>query len=101
MATYKELLSAAENPDLTLRIRVAVMIAAERIRSEAPGTDNHAWRMQWAQDAFKDPDSMIRSMMSTVLAQNVGMPVADIVKMSDEAVQGSVDKAINVFATGA
>lgn len=100
MATYDEILTAAENAALSRKIRVAIMVAADKIRAEPASTANHVHRLQWAQDAFADPDSNTRRFLSTVLVQNRSAQIAQIVAMSDDQVQAAVDVAIDLFATG-
>lgn len=55
MATYDELLLAAEDAGLNKKIRVACIIAAEAIRTEVVGATNHANRMLWAKAVFQNP----------------------------------------------
>ncbi len=100
MATYFELLTAAENSDLNRRIRVAVIVAAEIIRTEPSGTPNNANRLKWARDTFLDPDTAARRIMPAVLAQNRAATLAQIVGADDAAVQTAVNAAVDVFATG-
>ena len=100
MATYYEILSATENAALSRKIRVAVMVAADKIRAEPAVTVNHIYRLRWAQDAFADPDAQTRQFISTVLVQNRAAPIAQILTMGDDSVQQAVDLAIDVFATG-
>ena len=98
MATYFELLTASENSDLRNRIRVAVVVAAETIRTENPATANHTERLAWAKGAFASPDAAAETMMWPVLAQNKAAAYAAIVGASDASVQSAVDAAVNVFA---
>lgn len=100
MATYDELLTASENPALVKHIRVACMIAAEAIRTEAAGTTNHANRLIWAKAAFADPVTVGQRMVWAVLAQNAGAALASITGASDATVQTAVNAAVDVFATG-
>lgn len=97
MATYAELLEAAENPTLKNRIRVAVVVAAEIIRTEADTVEFHAERMAWAKDAFKNPDANAADMLWAVLAQNRTAPLASIVGADDATVQTAVNAAVNAF----
>lgn len=101
MATYFELLTAAENSDLSRRIRVAVIVAAEKIRTESGATPNNANRRAWARETFLDPDTAAKRIMPAVLAQNRAATLAQIVGANDADVQTAVDAAVDVFATGA
>ena len=101
MATYAELLTATENGTLRNKVRVAIVIAAEKIRTEAGSVTNHANRLLWAKGAFADPDGTTGRMLWAVLAQNQTTPIASILGASDAAVQTAVDAAVDVFANGA
>lgn len=101
MATYQELLTAAENPDLNNRIRVACIVAAETIRTELVGVTNHANRMIWAKAVFANPGAEAQRMMWAVLAQNRALALAALTGANDAAVQAAVNAAVDVFATGA
>lgn len=98
MATYDELLTAAQNAALNNRLRVAVIVAAEKVRVEDVATANHAARLAWAKSVFGNPDTEARRMLWAVLAQNRAFTVAQIVGADDTAVQTAVDAAVNVFA---
>ena len=101
MATYAELLTAAENDALTKRVRVAVVVAAEKIRVESTGTTNHANRLTWARQVFIDPAGVTQRMLWAVLAQNRAVALASIIAADDATVQTAVDAAVDVFAVGA
>lgn len=55
MATYAELLQAAEHSGLRNKIRVACFVAAEIVRTELNTTANHANRLVWAKRVFENP----------------------------------------------
>lgn len=98
MATYAELLQAAGNSDLLARIRVACIVSAEQIRTEAGATANHAQRMVWAKAVFENPEREALRMLWAVLAQNRSATLSQIINATDAAVQTAVDAAVNVFA---
>lgn len=100
MATYAELLTLSENPDLFAKVRVACWVAADTVRAEADTVPNHANRVIWAKSVFENPDRVATNMMCAVLAQNRAASVATIQAASDALVQTAVDAAINVFAQG-
>jgi hypothetical protein len=100
MATYAELLTASSNEVLINKIRVAVVIAAETVRTEAGTTPKHAERLVWAKQVFANPDAEARRMIWAVLAQNKAVTLAAIIGATDAAVQTAVDAAVDVFATG-
>lgn len=99
MATYAELLTASENEALRQKIRVAVVIAAETVRTESAATTNHALRLAWAKDVYQNPDNHVRQMIWAVLAQNKGATLGQITGAADATVQTAVDAAVDVFAT--
>lgn len=101
MATYAEILTASENATLRSKIRVAVVIAAEVVRTESGATANHANRLAWAKGVFQGPDDEARRMVWAVLAQNSALTLAQITGASDAQVQTAVNNAVDVFATGA
>lgn len=100
MATYAELLTASENDALRQKIRVAVVVAAETIRTELSSVPNNANRLKWAKSVFEGPDAVAQRMIWAVLAQNRAATLAQITGASDTDVQTAVDAAVNVFATG-
>ena len=101
MATYDELLQTNANTGLVNKVRVAVVVAATNIMTEADTTTNHANRMLWAKTVFTDPALAGQKMMWPVLAQNKAATLAQIVAADDATVQTKVDAAVNVFANGA
>lgn len=100
MATYDELLLAAEDAGLNKKIRVACVIAAEAIRMEAAGITNHANRLLWAKAVFQNPPAEAGRMVWAVLAKNQGATLAAITGASDATVQTAVSAAVDVFAIG-
>lgn len=99
MATYAELLTASENDALLRKIRVACIVAAEKVRTEAVDVPNHANRLVWAKAVFQDPTAEATRMTWAVLAQNRAFTLAQITGADDATVQSAVDAAVNVFAT--
>jgi hypothetical protein len=98
MATYAELLQAADDATLQNKIKVACFVAAETVRTESAGVANHVERLKWAQKVFFDPGTEANRMIWAVLAQNRAFTLAQITGASDSAVQTAVDAAVNVFA---
>jgi hypothetical protein len=100
MATYAELLVASENDTLKNKVRVACVIAAEKVRTAATPPTNQAARLTWARKAF-DPDQnavVTKAMLWAILAQNATLTLAQITGASDAAVQTAVDAAVDAFA---
>lgn len=100
MATYAEILQASENDVLRNKVRVACVIAAEVVRTEAPAVANHANRLIWAKSVYISPEAVTQRMLWAVLAQNAAATLAAITGATDAAVQTAVNNAIDVFATG-
>lgn len=100
MATYSELLLASENEILRNKGKVACVIAAEAIRTEAGTVTNNANRRIWARQVLKNPDGDVTPMVWAVLAQNASATLAAIVGASDTQVQSAVNAAVDVLAQG-
>jgi len=98
MATYFELVEASNNSPLITRIQVACAVAAEKIRTEAEATPNHANRVKWAKEAFEDPGQAAKGILWSVLAQNRAATLAVILGASDALVQTAVDAAVDAVA---
>ena len=98
MANYAELLQASVNDVLRQKIRVACVIAAEKVRIEAETVPKHTERLAWAKAVFANPETEGNRMIWAVLAQNSSATLASITGASDSLVQTAVDAAVNVFA---
>lgn len=95
MATYAELFELRVNSELKNKITVAIIVAAESIRSETTPT---APRLAWAKGAFENPAAEADRMMMAILAANKDATPAAITGAADAAIQTQVDEAVNVFA---
>ena len=100
MATYAELFGLQNDTDLSNRVAVAVVVAAETIRTEATETENHANRLLWAARVFQAPLAEGQRVYWAVLAANRAAPAAQITGASDAAIQTNVDAVVNLFAVG-
>ena len=100
MATYIEIRGLFGNSELRLLAEVACIVSAETIRLEDPSTDNHANRLLWAKAAFRNPRQIRDQMLMALLASNKDATVANILAVTDEAMQTLVDAAVDVFADG-
>lgn len=102
MATYEELYSLMTGQSgLRNRVAVAILVAAEAIRSETVETQNHANRLVWAAEAFGNPKGFASKHFMAVLAANKDVSVESIVAVSDAVLQSAVDGVVDLFATGA
>lgn len=99
MATYSELLGASSNDVLRQKVRVACVIAAEKVRVEVSTATNHANRIAWAKAVYANPEVEGNRMVWAVLAQNATATLAAIIGASDATVQTAVDAAVDVFAS--
>ncbi len=100
MATYDDLFGLRFDTALKNKVTVACVIAAEAIREEDAGTDNHANRLVWAKATFERPGSIAQNMLWALLAANKDADLAVITGASDAAIQTKVDDAVDLFATG-
>jgi hypothetical protein len=96
MATYAELLLASEDETLRNKVRVALFIAAENVRSDASPPGNQAARLVWAKSVFTTGGD-VSAMMRALLAQNSAASLATILAASDATVLTAVEAAIDVF----
>jgi len=98
MATYLELLGVSQDETLNKKVRVAVIIAAEAIRTDGTPPTNQAQRLLWAKSVFENPDAEAKRMVWAVLAANKDATTAQITGATDALVQTNVDAAVDVFA---
>jgi hypothetical protein len=97
-ATYTELLSAFEHIGLRQKIRVAITVAADKIRADASPPTNQAKRLKWAAAALVNPDSLVDQMIRAAVVQNRAASYTAITGADDASVQTAVDNAVNLFA---
>jgi hypothetical protein len=98
MATYLELLQASRDDVLNQKVRVAVVIAAEAIRTELPATTNHAARALWAKTVYANPEGVAKEAIFAVLAQNAAATLAAILGATDATIQTAVNNAVDALA---
>jgi len=100
MATYLELRQLFTHGDLRNKVEAAIIIAAEGVYAEDPGTVNHANRIAWAKAVLLNPGTARDRFLMVVLAANKDASVAVITGASDAAIQTKVDDAVDLFADG-
>lgn len=100
MAAYIDLRGLINDPVLKDRVSIALLVAAETIRTEDPGTVNHTNRLAWAKKVLSDPDGNAFNMLRALIAQNAAQTLANIQGATDAAIQSAVDGAVNIFADG-
>lgn len=98
MATYQELLSVVYDKNLSEKILVAGVVAADVIRLEAPTVTNHEARLNWARKALESPAAMRDKLTYAVLAQNRSATLTAILAADDAAVQTAVNAAVDLLA---
>lgn len=101
MATYSELLdfySGTASAALKKRIRVAVLVAVDVIRTEATSTPNHANRMVWAKKVLDNYEVEADKMVWAALVQNRAATIAQIGAADDATVQVAVNAAVDLLA---
>jgi hypothetical protein len=100
MATYLELRSLYGHGDLLNRIEVACIVSAETIRTEADSVTNHANRLKWAKATYGSSRAAAEKMLMSLLAANKALTSAQLISVTDAALQTAVDSAVNIFADG-
>jgi hypothetical protein len=100
MAIYSELYDIQNNDKLLHQTQIAIVVAAEAIRTDAAPPTNHAQRLVWAKEAFQDPKSKVSAMLWAMIAANNAADLVDITGATDATVQAAVNNAVNVLATG-
>lgn len=98
MATYQELHALKNDSDLQEKVEVAVVVAADTIRTDGSPPANQAQRLVWAKAAMAAPKSTAQAMLWAVLAANKGVSVDGIKTAGDAAIQANVDAAVDLFA---
>ena len=98
MATYAELLVAAQSDTLRQKVRVGCIIAANTVMTELTSVPNHAARLTWARGVYENPVSAGEKMLWAVIAQNNTATLAQITGASDAVVLTAVTAAIDLFA---
>lgn len=98
MATYLELFALKNDSNLQDRVQVAVIVAAETVRTDDNAPSNQAARLVWAAAAMQDPVGESRRMLWAVLAANKDATTDQILAADDATLQARVDAAVDLFA---
>lgn len=98
MATYTELYDFRHKSELLNKISAAVAIQADVIRQETAQTANHANRLVWAKEAFKNPESKAQEMIWGILAVNKSATVQQITEATDATILSNVASLVDSFA---
>lgn len=97
MATYVDLHSLRNDPVLLQRVIIAILVAAETVRTENVSVPFHKNRVAWAQQAIKDPETFSTKILGLLLAQNKALSIEQINGVSDVNLQTAVDSLINTL----
>lgn len=104
MATYQEIIDCSGDSTLQTKVRAAMAIASEVVRTELNTVTNHANRLLWAKQNYSPTDANVKAMLLVALVQSqIATPSvtkAQLLAATDAAVQSAVNSAIDVFATG-
>lgn len=98
MAAYMELFNAKNDSNLQDKIAVAIVIAAETIRTDVSPPANQVQRLIWAKNAMSDPIAEVKRMLWAVLASDKDVTLSQIMNATDTTIQTKVDNAVNLFA---
>ena len=101
MATYLELLALSSNADLRSRTKVALVVAADKVRQDgenSPAPVNQAARERWAALALAQIESEAQRALYCILAQNKDLTVGQITGATDAQLQAAVDAAVDLLA---
>ena len=98
MATYLEILELIQDNVLQQRVQVAALVAADTIRAEAPGTANHAARVNWARSVLANPQADQKKMLISVIIQKRALAKDQIQGATDAQLQTAVDATVDLFA---
>lgn len=96
--TYAQGVTLAESSSLLIQVKIAVIVAADVIRQEVGTTTNHTARLAWAKGACADPDGTAKKMIWAVIAQNIGLTLAQAQAATDSAVQTAVQAAVDLMS---
>ena len=100
MATYAELWTLLEDPQLKEKVAAACLHVSQDILDEPDSTTNHANRLKWAKDVFRNPVQAGDDMLKAVLAANTDASVATIQGAADAIIKTAVAAAVDIFADG-
>ena len=93
MATYLELRGLVNDGDLSNKIDIAIVIAANNLLSGTPTTA----QQKWAASVFNEPRSESKKALMAVLAANSGATLSAIRNATDAAIQNQVDAVVDAL----
>lgn len=93
MATYSELRNLFNDSDLTEKVEVAIVVAAQELVAGTPTTAQKAWIAA----AFANPSAEAKKALMAVLAANKDVTVAAIQGATDTAIQTQVNSVVSIL----
>jgi len=96
MATYTELFSIRNDPDLKEKVTVSTWIKAQELLDATPT----AAEVTWASETLENPSERADQIMNYVLAANKAKTLAQIQAATDTAIQTNVDAAVDALIAG-
>lgn len=103
MATLDEINTLVNDPQITDRVRAAILVTALSVAFEGAAVENHATRLVWAKQALNDPNSKATEVARYVIGANATLPKGDpitpdtILGLTDAQLQSHVDASLLVF----
>jgi hypothetical protein len=88
MATLAEIRNLFNDDNLRNRVAVACVIAIDNILETGTAT---ASQKKFALECYTNPDEIAKKVMMAVLANNKGKTVAEILALTDNAIQNRVN----------
>jgi hypothetical protein len=98
MATHTELFELYSDSALRNKVEIALILVADAIRGEDPATANHAGRLAWAREVFRNPQTWLMPMFRLLLAANQSAEAGRISGVSDAVITSKVAEAVDFFA---
>ena len=91
MATYLELRGLFSDADLSNKLDIAIIIAANDLLSGAPSAN----QQKWAANVFSAPRAESKKALMAVLAKNKALTSTQIQGATDSAIQAQVDSVVD------
>lgn len=109
MASYAELHSIQSDAPLKNKVKVAITIASDLIRTSNDtgtgfdqGTGAHDARYAWVKNvsAYDPSDDLVQKFWNAMLAANESVALATIQSSSDTSIQNNVNAVVDILARG-
>lgn len=97
--TYDETAKLMQDATFRGRVSVACVNFARYITDEPANTPAHSTRIRWAQQTLQGPEVAVNQVIPTVVTdtavQDAGLDADGTSAITDEALQGAVETAVN------